>query len=200
MLRVRTDIPGFMTVRELYQLADWVSLHTKPHSTIVECGSLAGRSSFVLAANCASNSTLYCYDRFNARTTRPFGMNKQQGDPWDNTGRIRVGEVVNFLDLFQENLSEFSHVHTVVCDLPGSVDLPKSIDFFFFDLLHTNPTDRRVLEQFLPCFHSQTFICGHDYLPDRWPDVVENCHWLSELLDRPLVRAAHSLWALTPAK
>lgn len=187
-----------MTVRELYQLADWVSLHTRPHNVLVECGSLAGRSSFVLAANSARLCDLYCYDRFNTRTAMALHANHRQGDPWDNTGQVRVGQVVNYLDLFQEHLSEFSHVHTVACDLPCPVDLPKSIDFFFLDLLHTNPTDRQVLEQFLPCFHSQTFICGHDYVPDRYPDVVANCLWLSELLDRPLLRAAHSLWALPP--
>ena len=191
-------IPGWMLDQELKQLADWAQCHTGPHSVIVECGSFAGRSTYALAAHSHADSLIYCYDQFPNTVVSPTRNRQTLGQAIEETGLLRVGDQVDFLELFRSNLQEFSHVHAIPCVLPLTDFVPSSIDFFFFDLSHRNPVDRLTLKVFLPNFAPDAFICGHDYGFSFWPDVVQNAHWLAQLLDRPVLRGAGSLWYLKP--
>lgn len=192
------NIPGWMTDQQLEQLANWTHCYTGPRSVIVECGSFAGRSTYALAQNSHADSLIYCYDQFPNTVIKPTRNGQTLGHAIEPTGLLRVGDQVDFLELFRSNLREFSHVHALPCDLPHTDFVPFSIDFFFLDLAHHNPVDRLTLEVFLPNFAPDAFICGHDYSFSLWPDVVQNAHWLAQLLDRPVLRGPGSLWYLKP--
>ena len=195
---IQSSIPGWMTPYELGQLAQWIQQYTGPHSIIVECGSYLGRSTHTIAAHSHSTSQIYCYDQFRAYTVEPFRTNQKLGDPVEQTGQIRVGQYVDFPCVFRNNLAEFENVTAIPCRLPHTDFFPKHIDFFFFDLDHRNPVDRDTLTVFLPYFSSRTFICGHDYIPNLFPDVVANAHWLADLRQTQVRFGLESLWYLNP--
>lgn len=186
---------------ELDCLGTWASEIAIPNPTLVECGSLAGRSTMAIIQNVSATAELHCYDRWPAHRlwtiTEDFRILYDQniGVPWDCTGLLRVGDIVDFFSLFQQYHQSDSRIRAWACELPEVPYLPTKIDFFFFDLVHRNPLDRTVLELFLPYFHDQTMICGHDYI-DCFPDVKENCSWLCQQLDRKLEQGIGSLWRL----
>lgn len=198
MQAIQSNIPGWMTPPELGQLAQWIQQYTGPHSIIVECGSYLGRSTHTIAAHSHSTSQIYCYDRFNNYTIKPNRLNQRTGDPIEQTGQIRVGQYVNFLSLFRSNLAQFDNVTAIPSTLPHTDFFPSHIDFFFFDLEHHNPVDRDSLAVFLPYFTPRTFICGHDYFHNRYPDVIVNARWLADLRQTYVRQGSGSLWYLNP--
>lgn len=187
---------------ELDCLGAWASEIVIPNPILVECGSLAGRSTMAIIQNVSSTTAeLYCYDRWPSHVLWPITNDfrilygQDHGVPWDCTGQLRVGDAVDFFELFQRYHQSDPRVRACQCSLPKAPYLPTKIDFFFFDLVHHNPLDRTVLELFLPYFHDQTIICGHDFI-DCFPDVEENCMWLCQQLNRKLERGVGSLWRL----
>lgn len=183
MMIYNQAIPGFLDIGELERLAQWAKERIPEHGLAIECGSCAGRSSFALGVNMPASARLYCFDRFGQQTIMPLSPDQAPGTGIDATGQLQVGQYVNFLELFRANLKDLPNVFAQQCEMPRDFSnfIPyKTIDFFFLDLEHTNPQDIEVINYFSQWFGPQTFICGHDYSPDQFPDVVSNVHELAQ--------------------
>lgn len=137
-----TQIWGWMTIAEL----KWLHTQAKRMDSIVEVGSLRGRSAFALATAC--KGTVHCID------------------PFDDAGG-------HCLPAFMENVGYLPNVHTIKGYSPAVVtEVPGDVDMVFIDGDHSRAGITADIDAWLP--KTRKLICGHDYIdhPDAgYPDV-----------------------------
>lgn len=137
-----THIWGWMCIPEL----EWLRGQAAQMHSIVEVGSLRGRSAFALARAC--NGPVYCIDPFN-----------------DVGGHCYPA--------FLENVGYLPNVRTICGYSPAAgVEVKGMVDMVFIDGEHSRAGITADIDYWLP--RTRKLICGHDYSshPDAgYPDV-----------------------------
>lgn len=139
-----THIWGWMTPEEL----DWLGAQAASMDSVVEIGSLHGRSAFALLTACPG--TVYCID------------------PWNDEGD-------HCYPSFLGNCGHFPNLVAVRGFSPqAGVDIP-AVDMVFIDGDHTYDAVIADIEAWLP--RTRRLMCGHDYNnTDGFPDVKRAVH------------------------
>lgn len=155
------NIPGHMTEEELTQIEYLASL-VPENGTIVEMGSLFGRSAVAWAKSCHPSVNVYCVDLFR---------------------NVMVNPSVDFYNKFVNNTKDIPNIIPIRAFSPYVFEkqLPDKLDLVFLDAIHTNPSDIDNIRYFLPKIKSGGILCGHDY-DSGWPDVVQNVQMLEKEL------------------
>jgi len=139
-----THIWGWMTIEEL----GWICEVGKTVSSVVEIGSLRGRSAF--AWSTVVDGPVYCVD--------PFDDDRNQSLP-----------------AFMENVGHRENVHPIVGYSPDVAgEVPGKVDLTFIDGMHDYASLVDDIDGWLP--KTTKIICGHDYDNEGYPDVAEAVH------------------------
>ncbi len=158
----RTDIPGFMNIEELQTLEKWAK-EIPQQGIIVEIGSFMGRTSWTLAQSCHPTVQVYCVDPW--PLYRISDTMKQVMDDYR--------EPYNYcFETFQHNTNEchnLSPLRGKSHEVPWPSD--KKIDLVFIDARHQSPHVEQDLATWLPRLKPGGILAGHDYIPERYPDV-----------------------------
>jgi predicted O-methyltransferase YrrM len=165
-------IPGWFGLGDLMALDSLAS--TVINGTIIELGSMHGRSAYCLA-KASINSIVYCYDFWPAcPVVTADGV-----------------EGINSLEVFLSNVKDCPNIIPTHLEHENAKwHLDTLVDMVFIDASHTNPNDWECIEYWLPKIKSGGILCGHDYYTmerdgkNEFPDVVTNVRRLEELLDR----------------
>ena len=165
------NLPGQMTRRELVCIAE-LAQALPENSTVVELGSLFGKSSVHWAKNAADSVKIYCVD------------------PWKRENWIKPLEkkfdTTFSIDTFWQKIDDSSNVIALQAYSPQDfTDWNIPIDIYFDDSVHTNPIFRENLYFWLDRMKPGSIICGHDYSPN-FPDIVKEVNSLAEKLSLPL--------------
>lgn len=133
------DIEGEMAKEEI----NWLYMIAKKMDSIVELGSLKGRSTHALLSGC--KGIVHAIDTFE-----------------------RPGAYKAFL----ENVGHFKSLRTYKMDSIKAAEKfkDKSIDMVFIDADHSYEAVKADIEAWLP--KTKKLICGHDYNLKQWPEVV----------------------------
>ena len=171
------NILGHMSESELAVIERWAS-SVPEHGVIVEIGTFFGRSAVCWAMTAPKSVKIYCGDVWpESIVINGYNYMMQWYAPKPNHN-------YNLWQDFKNNVKEFSNIIPMRGLCPQEIKYPgDSIDIFFLDAAHTNPSDWENLEYFLQFMKPSGMICGHDYSSD-WPDVVENVHKLESMLNR----------------
>lgn len=160
---------GWMSPAEL----TWLGEQAAKMQTVVEIGSLRGRSSYALTKSCPG--TVYCID------------------PWNDAGWIAWNDAVG---------SVFDNVVPIRAASPAAADLvPDRVDMVFIDGAHDYDSVAADIECWLP--KTNVLLCGHDYPPDSevgedgraYPDVKRA---VDELIgvDSITIAPGTAIWAV----
>ena len=158
-------IPGFISENEAVALYDTAKQLTNNSPTVVEIGSLVGKSSFVIAKGLERKTTpkLYCIDPF---------VGVDPNDKTDFTVREEISQIQNELGVgkykntFIANMTKFGVIDKIQLmegyshQFTGTFDKP--IDFLFIDGSH-EPGD--ILRDYLdwsPKIKPEGYIAIHD--------------------------------------
>jgi hypothetical protein len=128
---------GWMEPAEL----QWLGAQAAAMASVVEVGSLHGRSSFALAASCGGH--VFCIDPW------PDGA-------WESWQASVGAAFSNVTGLRGLSPAMGSHV-------------PDPVDMVFLDGAHDRASVVADIEYWQP--RTRTLLCGHDYLHADYPDV-----------------------------
>lgn len=188
------DILGWMTEYDLNVISD-LALLVPEYSTIVEVGSMFGRSAVCWATHAPKTAHIYCIDNWYSFYTQdhPFSDEICLENKFPLSGKQ-----YDLLEEFKNNTKSFSNIKMIQGNCPSQTywdNIP--IDLFFLDASHTNPSDWEILEYFIPFIKTNGIICGHDYDENQFPDVVENLKKLELLFNRKVVLFKNSsIWMI----
>ena len=181
---INRSIPGQLREEEQFAIALLAKL-VPINGTIIEVGSLLGRSSWIWAKNAHSSVTVNCID------------------PWEKTGGS------NFKKLAGENNQTFSlrqfKINTADCHnvvaLQGFSpadfrDWRGQIDLYFEDAVHTDPILAENLGFWGSRLKPNGILCGHDFV-DNFPDVQRSAREAAAAMNRKL-HVIGSLWFILP--
>lgn len=186
-----TTILGWMTEYELSVLES-LGKKLQPNSTIVEVGSMFGRSTICWAKTCPS-STVYAIDIFYDEYVNDHSFSEKVCEA--NSYPLS-GVKYPLYDMFKKNVEPYSNIVPIRGISPEQVQFTKNIDLFFLDAAHSNPSDWNNLQYFVPLINSGGIVCGHDY-DSFFPDVIDNVRRLEKLLSRPAtVYDGTSIWSI----
>jgi len=179
-IRDAMKIDGWMSPLELAWLAQWA----KVSSNIVEIGSFQGRSTKALVQN--TKGTVTAIDSWNEDPT----LSREIAVAGN---RINTVMPPNYLyEEFMRNLGE----HTNLTVMRGkSLDAAASMngdkfDMIFIDASHDYAAVKADIEAWKPKLAPGGVLCGHDFDPVKWPDVVRA---VNELLPEAKL-AVDSIW------
>lgn len=123
----------------------WLNETAKKMNSIIEIGSLHGRSAFALLSGCKGN--VYCID------------------PWNDVGGHSYPSFMSSCGHFKNLVPVQGYSHEVHSKLPD-------VDFTFIDGDHDREQVEKDIKFYLP--KTRKLIAGHDYLHDGgFPDVAE---------------------------
>lgn len=160
-----THIWGWMTVPEL----EWLHSTAKRMGSIVEIGSLRGRSAYALATGC--EGPVYCID------------------PFDDKHR-------QCLPAFMENVGYLDNVHVIQGRSPqAAARVPGMVDMVFIDGAHDHASVIADIDAWLG--RARRLICGHDYTNLGFPGVRAAVDEVFG--DRVVVPDDTSIWTVEPA-
>lgn len=170
-MKYRTDIEGYMSEKELDQIAIWAN-DVPSGGVIIEFGSYYGRSSVCWAMNCDPSVTIYCIDKF-------------------------VLEEKEFYDDFLKNVSSFKNVIPIKGRSPWDITYNgPPVDLFFMDASHTNPNFTRNFMFYNKFVKDGGVLCGHDYC-DEWPEVMSSVNHFADILNKKVkLYKGTTLWEL----
>jgi Methyltransferase domain len=139
---------GWMSPEEL----EWLGSEAAEMDSVVEIGSLHGRSAFALLAACSG--PVYCID------------------PWDDEHDLSY-------DSFMGSCGHFPNLVAVRGFSPDVADQIPDVDMTFIDGNHDYEAVLADIDAWLP--KTRKLICGHDYgrIPSAgfpgagWPGVIE---------------------------
>lgn len=175
------SIPGQTNEREL-QALEALAARVPTHGTVVEIGSLFGRSSFALATSVDPSATVYCID--------PWVRERWVVDLVET--RIPDCPVFSF-DAFRQYTAGCPNIVPIRGYSPQDIrSWRKPVDIFFDDSLHHNPHFRRNLRFWFRHMKPGGIMSGHDYGSD-WPDVKREVDILSGRLGVP-VQVTDAIW------
>jgi len=190
----KLDILGHMFESELKTIELWARSVPK-NGVVVEVGSFFGRSAVCWAMSADPSVKIYCGDRFSNQFTTsnaPVPMfGELAGHPLPNTTYLQW-------DDFKKNVKDFPNVIPMRGMCPDGISYPgDSIDVFFLDAAHTNPSDWENITYFSQFLKPNSMICGHDYY-HPFPDVIENVKRLEDLYSTKatIYNNGGSLWSI----
>ena len=183
------DIIGWMNPNELDIISRMAKI-VPPGGTILEIGSMFGRSSVAWAESCDPSVKVYCGDRFPDSVTHDcfFGVN--------STHPV-TGFEYNGWKEFLKNTADFPNIIPMRGTMPIDSTYPGDpVDIFFLDSGHTNPGDWDIIKFFAKFVKPNGIILGHDY-SFEYSDVKVNAHRLSTIYNSPLLLYPNSsLWSI----
>lgn len=176
------DIPGQVSEFQLKAI-EAVAVLAPKSGTVVEVGSLFGRSSFAWAKSVDVSTQVFCID------------------PWEGNKGIhgmeeRLG-ITYGLEQFQIFTQDCSNIVPLKGYSPKDFrSWNRSVDIYYEDAVHVNPTLRENLTFWSSFVKDTGVICGDDYRP-RFPDVVCEVNRLAKKLNRDLI-VVDNFWCLLP--
>lgn len=179
-------IPGWFSGEDITELSRLAS--TINHGTIIEIGSMHGRSAYCLSKS-SPTSRIFCLDFWGEWMCRTEDGNERS----------------NSIDVFKSYTTDCPNV-TPIQVFPNIAITPQweePVDMVFIDASHLNPGDWELIEFWLPKIRTGGIICGHDYYyPGNhigecpYPDVVDNCARLEEMLGKKVTVVGYSaVWS-----
>ena len=182
------NINGWMLESEL-KVLEKLAQSVSKHGTIVEVGSMFGRSSVCLAMS-APTSTVYCIDTFDDSVK----LYNNKLDDIDNKFPVK-NKLYNLKEEFINNTKNISNIVAIEGFSPNIDYNGGEIDLFFLDAEHSNPGDWNNLCHFIPMIKSEGIVCGHDYLLG-FPDVIKNVNILEKIFNITVKLYDHSsIWS-----
>lgn len=167
------QIPGWMSELQL-QVIERLAQKAKPGGTIVEVGSLYGRSAWCWAKSCDPTVSVYAIDIWEYHL--PYCEWSVGFNPPDNEGSGRV-DPPNLELTIEQNFLNFTsdcpNIISMKAKSPEDLDqkqwIDKDIDIVFLDQEHINPefTNNLVFWDKV----NPRIICGHDHVP-KFPEVM----------------------------
>ena len=151
------QLGGWMSVPEL----TWLASQALKCKTIVEFGSLHGRSSRALADNMPNGAKLWCVD------------------PWKGDYISEEGNAIPLntyvMPYFIQNLKDHIDLHRVipVRRFSYQFSLPFQVDMVFIDGDHRYETVVKDIKKAYELLRTGGLICGHDYGHPMWPGVKQ---------------------------
>lgn len=135
---------GWMTEEEL----TWLGEQAACMDSVVEVGSLRGRSAFALLTTCPG--PVYCID------------------PWNDVADESY-------PAFMEACGHFENLRAIRGLSPAAAEgVPGVVDMVFLDGDHAYDAVMADIEAWLP--KTRKLLCGHDYHSDGYPGVTEAVH------------------------
>jgi len=186
-------IPGWMTINDLESISKLSKL-VPDNGTLVEVGSLFGRSTVAWAMSCSPSVNIYCFDTFSKHYVDNHSL--------DTPGAPISGQVYNAWEEFQNNTKRFTNVIAKRCRVPQVIYNEGPIDLLFVDASHKNPSDWNIIKYFLQYVKVGGYITGHDFLDD-FPDVKENVDKLSVMYNSPVktfTDVGSTIWSIKVTK
>lgn len=183
------DIIGFMLEHELDVLSD-LAQTIPQNGKLVELGSLFGRTAVHWAMQ-RSDIEILCIDDFVDNNWDDLQYPGKANRPLNHVH-------YNTYDIFLANTKTYPNISHIKCRCPEGINYTGgNIDLLFVDLGHWNPVDWGSIEIFIPYLPSGSIICGHDYMPDLFPDVLENVSRLEKIFDtKATVHPNTTLWSI----
>lgn len=182
---INRSIPGQLQEEEMQAIEALATL-VPAEGTIVEVGSLLGKSSWIWAKSAPPNVKVCCID------------------PWELAGKGG-----NFAVLAGAHNQSFSmkQFTTNVSDCPNIVAMQgfsprdfsnwsEPVDLYFEDSVHTDPIFTENLNFWASRLKPEGILCGHDY-HDKFPDVKRGAERLASSFGRSL-RIIKTLWYSLP--
>lgn len=185
------NVIGWMNKCDL-ETIEMLAGRVPEHGTIVEIGSMFGKSSVCWAMSCSSTVQIHCIDTFNNNHVPEHSWSDELADQLHFP---KAGVIYDMYQLFQENTKRFPNVHQIQAWAPN-VTWDAEIDLFFLDANHKNPNDWNILCKFVPLIKPGGILCGHDY-STSFSDVIDNVRRLEKLLDKEvtLYKQPSSMWS-----
>lgn len=193
------SIRGWMSENELKVIEQWC-LELPANSTIVEVGSFYGRSAACFAMS-APTSTVFCYDRW---FSDPVINNSHIPIEICNIHGFPLTGMINSYENFLNNTKDLPNI--ISKKIIQSADINweggKSIDLFFIDAEHKNPSDWEYITYWIPFIKTGSYICGHDYYvdgpdKDRFLDINTNIKKLESMFGTTVETYKNgSLWRI----
>ena len=182
------QIPGQMTEGELRGI-EWLAKKVPSGGTVVEIGSLYGRSSYTWSSSTDPSVTVYCVD--------PWIR-----EPWIvELVEKRIPNCPKFsFEAFQNYTRSAKNIVPVRGYSPDDlVNWTTPVDLFFDDAMHTNPVFRKNLRFWLSKMRAGGIMCGHDYCR-QWPDVIHEVDQLAKELNVEVKTRQWLWWIVLPTK
>ena len=166
-MHINESIPGQIDRKELECISQ-LAKALPENSTVVELGSLFGKSSWHWAKNASNSVNIYCVD------------------PWQRENWIKKLErrfnTTFSLETFWENVAESNNITALQAYSPQDfTDWNIPLDIYFDDSVHTNPIFRENLYFWLERMKPGSIMCGHAYCASC-PDLIKEVDRLAEKL------------------
>lgn len=178
----RSDIPGQISEAQLKAI-ELVAPLVPRWGTLVEVGSLFGRSSWAWAKSAHPTTRVVCID------------------PWENNAGVRSLEETHNIkygvDQFKKYLSDCPNALPLKGYSPNDFqNWTDPIDLYYEDAVHVNPILDKNLGFWIPKLKLTGIVCGDDYRP-RFADVRAGAERYARILGRELIRVDF-FWCLLP--
>jgi hypothetical protein len=184
-------VPGFSGNKDLDIVYEWAKTVSE-NGTIVEIGSMFGRTAVAFAEGAHPSVKIYCIDYFNDITHTSADGNVPGEDFWILDKTYNRG--VEF-DKFTKDYPNITK-----CIVPKGQRVyqytGELIDVLFLDGAHTNPTDIQNIVYYKKFLNKNALICGHDY-SIRFPDIIKNVKILQKMYNTTVTLYQNSsMWSL----
>lgn len=149
-------IGGWMSENELI----WLATNASHCSTIVEFGSLHGRSTRALADNASEGARIWAVD--------PWG-----GKYMTDDGSVVANVYTHVMPYFKQNLRDHISIGRVipVRNYSHRFELDEKVDMVFIDGDHRFESCYRDIVKAKSLLKPGGLLCGHDYKHPLWPGV-----------------------------
>lgn len=177
-------IPGQMSERELKAI-EQIAACVPEGGTVVEIGSLFGRSSWAWSRSVPASATVYCID------------------PWEGNSGVRPLEqahgITYGLECFRHYLKDCPNVVPLKGYSPvDCADWSTKLDVFFDDAVHNDPVFSQNLEFWSTWVRPVGILCGHDYRR-KFPDIERAVGRAARQTKRALI-VVENIWCLLPRR
>jgi predicted O-methyltransferase YrrM len=176
-----SKIIGWMLESEL-QVLESIARTVPKHGTIVEVGSMFGKSSVCWALT-APTATVYCIDLYED-WEQSFNSDVDEDESKGFVNIPLKNTKYNSKQEFLNNTKDINNIVRIEGESPYNIDYTGGeIDVFFLDAAHSNPSDWDNLCYFIPMIKAGGILCGHDL--HVFPDIMENVKRLEKILGVP---------------
>lgn len=181
------DIPGWMSHDELNHI-EQLAASVPEYGNVLEIGSFMGRSTFAWAKSIPPSAIIHCVDTWDALPV--INLDTLKG--------IRPSVPFNTIENF---LRYTEDCHNIITYQGKSVMIndfqPRNFDIVFLDADHTNPVFHNDLISGYTLVTLGGLLCGHDFVRNRCPDVVNEVTKFAARLNLPVQTSNTSMiWAI----
>jgi predicted O-methyltransferase YrrM len=189
----RNEIVGWMSIQDL-KCIEQIASEVPANGTIVEIGSMFGRSSVCWALSADPSVTVYCIDLFEEVRIVNHGALEEECLKFSFP---LPDKMYNAKTEFIKNTQDLKNIVAIQGNSPGEITWTNTeIDILFIDAEHKNPGDWNNIQFFAPFIKEGGIICGHDY-NDAFPDIMRNVQKLEELTGNVVdLRGSANIWTI----